>query len=345
MLGVWFGLAMACRQVSRHSGAVLHHPTHQIQLGILRHRLVHRDRDVPGPHRCGCGAAGRPRCRPPSAPRRCCRRARAGGRSAAGRIPATAPGRSRQQHHHAAQRQVHQVRPLPPRPRPGVAERRDAGADQAREALAHRRRVQAQLAAQGAARAVEQHVGAGDQAQRRVPPLRPVQVEHDGALAAVVVPEEQRAFGVRHVAVERPDAARGAPPRRLDLDHLGAQSGEQQAGVFAQLVRYLDHPHAVQHARTGGAQHGPIAASPSAIKRPRPAAALPHAMPASLPRVLHNAFFRPGNRDCRVLSSVGYTGHARAGELTNKMHSARLPVGDVEDQQCTPEPIAPLPPP
>ena len=49
--------------------------------------------------------------------------------------------------------------------------------------------------------------------------------------------------------------AGGVALRRLDLDHLAAQTCEQQAGVFGAFVGDLDHPQAGQHAGAGVAHH------------------------------------------------------------------------------------------
>src|SRR3712207_7859735 len=62
-------------------------------------------------------------------------------------------------------------------------------------------------------------------------PRRRVRVQHDGALAAIVGPEVQRALRVRLVVEERPDAPRRAPLRRLDLHHLRAEPGQDRKRV------------------------------------------------------------------------------------------------------------------
>ena len=59
-----------------------------------------------------------------------------------------------------------------------------------------------------------------------------VQIEHDRALAEVVLPEEEGALGIP-VLVEGPDAAGGAAAGRLDLDDVGAQAGQRQPASSA----------------------------------------------------------------------------------------------------------------
>ena len=70
------------------------------------------------------------------------------------------------------------------------------------------------------------------------------QVEHDRALAAVVLPEEQRALGILAVLIEGPDPTGGIATRRLHLDHVGAQSRQCQPAVLSLFVGQLDDPDA-----------------------------------------------------------------------------------------------------
>ena len=75
-----------------------------------------------------------------------------------------------------------------------------------------------------------------------------LEIEHDRALAAVVVPEEERALGTFLVLVERPDAARGIAAGRLDLDDVGAEPRKRQPAVLRLLVGQLDHADAGERA-------------------------------------------------------------------------------------------------
>src|SRR4029453_2607416 len=81
----------------------------------------------------------------------------------------------------------------------------------------------------------------GDERAEPLAVRRGLQVERDRALAAVVLPEEQRALGILAILVERPDAARRAATRRLHLDDVGAQAREREPAVLGLLVGQLDH--------------------------------------------------------------------------------------------------------
>ena len=110
-----------------------------------------------------------------------------------------------------------------------------------------------------AAARVEQDVGAAEKVQQMLARGRLPQIQHNRFLVPVVVPEEQRAFETRLVFEKRADPPRGVAFRRFDLHHLGAQAGQQQAGIFGALVGDFDDPEAGQHARTGIAHHLPWA--------------------------------------------------------------------------------------
>src|SRR5580658_8660628 len=58
------------------------------------------------------------------------------------------------------------------------------------------------------------------------------------------------------VVEKRPDLAGGRAFGRLDLDHVGAEAGEQKAAVLAELVRDFHDPDPRQHPWSGGADHG-----------------------------------------------------------------------------------------
>src|SRR5207302_7938330 len=90
-----------------------------------------------------------------------------------------------------------------------------------------------------------------------------MQVEDDRALAAVVLPEEQRAFGILAILVEGTDAPRGVPARRLDLDDVGAEPGERQPAGFRLLVGQLDDPTAGERTSHGALQSRRVGREPS----------------------------------------------------------------------------------
>jgi hypothetical protein len=61
---------------------------------------------------------------------------------------------------------------------------------------------------------------------------------------------------MRGVIEERPDLASGRAFGRLDLDHLGAEAGEQKAAVLAELVGDFHDSEPREHPWSGGADHG-----------------------------------------------------------------------------------------
>ena len=79
------------------------------------------------------------------------------------------------------------------------------------------------------------------------------EVERDGALVGVEVPEAQRGLTAGVVGMEGRESTRGVAARRLDLDHVGAEVGEQLAGVVSHFGGEIEHAHAVEscgsHAR------------------------------------------------------------------------------------------------
>jgi len=68
---------------------------------------------------------------------------------------------------------------------------------------------------------LEQDVGLSQERPERLAVRLPIDVEYDRAFAAIVLPEEQRAFRVWPVPVERSDAPCRAAVWRLDLDDIG----------------------------------------------------------------------------------------------------------------------------
>ena len=232
-------LARVTAGLAQHERAP-HHPRHQIDLGGFRHRLVHRARDELALARAeAIEQRGDDRERELLAGD-VDRRATSAARSAADRT-CRRVGIVAAVHHHAAEREMHQVRALEVGPRTVIAERRTRARRSAPgTARDQRRSRQPDLVELAARRRLEQDVGARDERAEALAIFRPLQVEHDRALAAVVVPEEQRALGIRAVLVERADAARGAAAGRLDLDDLGAEARQRQPAVLGLLVGELD---------------------------------------------------------------------------------------------------------
>src|SRR5438270_511876 len=92
----------------------------------------------------------------------------------------------------------------------------------------------------------EEDVGGGDELAGEVQAIGGGEVEGDAALPLVVVPEVERALRAGLVLIERPDPPRRAAARRLDLDHFGAEPGEELAGELAALVGDLEDADAAQ---------------------------------------------------------------------------------------------------
>ncbi len=232
-----------------HHQRAPHDPRHEIDLGGFRHRLVHRARDELAFARAEAIEQ---------------RSDEREGKLLAGdviRVPHLR--RDRRQvvlaarigvvaaiHHDAAEREMNQVRRLEIRPRTVIAERRHARMDQRGEFLRDRILAHAELVELALRRGFEQDVGARDERAEAVVVLLLLEIEHERFLAAVVIPEEERALGTFLVFVERPDLARGVAAGRLDLDDLGAQPRERQPAVLRLLVGELDDANAGERPRT-----------------------------------------------------------------------------------------------
>ena len=241
-------LARVAAGLAQHERTA-HHPGHQVDLGGFRHRLVNGARHpLPLPRTPAEQQGGDDRQRELLAgdvvgvPHlRGDRRqiVRAAGR----RIVAAV-------HHHAAERQVDQVRALEVGPRAVIAEGRHPRDDQGGGLLQQRARAEAARLEFASWGRLQQDVRGGDQRADPIAVVRPVQVEHDRALPPVVLPEEQRALAIFPIFVEGPDTARGATARRLDLDHVGAEPRQGQPAVLRLLVGQLDDADACE--RTSG---------------------------------------------------------------------------------------------
>src|SRR5262249_23072859 len=152
-------------------------------------------------------------------------------------------------HHHATECQMNEVAALVIAPRPFIAEWRHASMDQRRVLPGERVFAEADRIQPYLRRPFEQDVGPGQKRPELLAVRLPLEIEYDRALAAIVLPEEQRAFRVWLVLVERPDAACRVTPRRLDLDHIGAESRQRQPAIFRLLVCRLDYPAARERSR------------------------------------------------------------------------------------------------
>ena len=120
--------------------------------------------------------------------------------------------------------------------------------------LLHERvRTQPQAVQLSPGRGLQQHVGRGDERAELVAVFRLVQIEHDRALAAVVLPEEQGALGIFPVFVEGTDAARGAAAGWLHFDDIGAQTRQRQPTILRLLVGQFDDAEAGERTRAGRA--------------------------------------------------------------------------------------------
>ena len=137
--------------------------------------------------------------------------------------------------------------------RAGAAEGRDLAVDQARVARAQAGPVNAQLGRHAGAQVVDEDVGLAHQALERGQPVGAFQVQRHRLFAAIedveverVAMPERRSHGARVVAAF--DA--------LDLDHFGAQVGEDRAGKRpGQHLAQLQHAHTSQHAHRGRITH------------------------------------------------------------------------------------------
>jgi hypothetical protein len=164
-------------------------------------------------------------------------------------------------HHDASEREVHEVRGLEVGPGPNVTERRHPRDDQGGTLLHQRLRAQPQLVELAPGRRLQQHVGAGHERAEAVAVFRLPQVEHDRALPAVVLPEEQGALGIFAILVEGADTARGAAAWWLHLDNIGTQTRQRQPTVLPLLVGQLDDADAGERTPAGreGAGKGRLA--------------------------------------------------------------------------------------
>src|SRR5207247_3109293 len=100
---------------------------------------------------------------------------------------------------------------------------RHAGVDQCRKPTLQRLGAKAQRIELALGRRLEQNVGGRQQRLKSLAVCLFLESQLDGALAAVVLPEEQRSLGIRLVLVERPDATRRTASRRLHFYDVCAE--------------------------------------------------------------------------------------------------------------------------
>ena len=170
--------------------------------------------------------------------------------------------------------------------RPRRAERRDRGDDQLREAILEARVVQPQPLRLGRRQVLDEDVCLREQIQQQLAALVRLDVEAEAELVGVEVHEREAALAVLEVARVGRDRAGRVTLGVLDLDHLGAEVGEQLAGVGrGEEAAVLDDRDAFQQAPGGlavvglrGQLEAPCCCSRSSfvlLKTPRWRASLP----------------------------------------------------------------------
>ncbi len=144
---------------------------------------------------------------------------------------------------HQAPRRLHGE--VVARPRSQGAHRpvaRDAAVDERRIEGVQRVVVDAPGGGSALAVVLDQDVGAGRQAVQGGPALRLLQVEHQASLVAV----DRQVVGGLAAGKRRAPGAGLVAVRLLDLDHVGAQVGEEHCGEGAR-----EHAGAIEHAHAG----------------------------------------------------------------------------------------------
>jgi hypothetical protein len=128
-----------------------------------------------------------------------------------------------------------------------LSERSDGNVDQPRIDGAQRLEAEAARGHRPGGGVLEDEVGAGDQVQELVARRFAIEVESDAALAAVEGVEVQTLEPRRQSRVERPREPRRAAARRLDLDHVGAQSSQNERSELRARIGQVQHPVWTQH--------------------------------------------------------------------------------------------------
>ena len=137
--------------------------------------------------------------------------------------------------------------------RAGLAERGDGHVDDVRAHGAQRVEAQPEAVHHARAGVLEHEVDGGRQRQEVGATGRLVEVEHDAALAAVVRLEAQTGELVRLTVDDGRLVARRRAARRLDLDHVGTEAGQDERGQFGATVGQVEHPVGREHRRRGRA--------------------------------------------------------------------------------------------
>src|SRR5258705_123750 len=97
-------------------------------------------------------------------------------------------------------------------------------------------------------RALEEDIGAGQQAAQQILSRRATDIESHALLAGVVPPVVETAVGIDRVVDEGAAPAPRASRRRLDLDHARAAVGQELARPLVAAIGQLDHGESVVHA-------------------------------------------------------------------------------------------------
>src|SRR5262249_60177281 len=126
--------------------------------------------------------------------------------------------------------------------RPNVAGRRCASLDHHRLLPGESVFAEAERFKPTLRRRLKQDIGLGQKRPQVLAVDLPIEVEYYRAFAAIVLPEEQRAFRVWLVLVEWADAACWVATGRLDLEHISGESPERQAAIIPHLNRHPDSP-------------------------------------------------------------------------------------------------------
>ena len=111
--------------------------------------------------------------------------------------------------------------------RPRVTEAADRAVHEPRVDLRQRLVTEAELVEHADAEVLHDHVGVADQFAQRVPVGLLLEVEHDAALRAVDAGEVAAVVMLGVALRERAAVAGEVALRRFDLDHVGAEVGEQ----------------------------------------------------------------------------------------------------------------------
>ena len=163
-------------------------------------------------------------------------------------------------HHHSRERLRHGVRAGQVAPRAALAEAADRGVQHFRVVAAHGFVAHAEPGGDAGTEVLDQHVAALRQPCKQRAAFRLLQVERDGALAAVGR-EVDRGVLADALAERAPPVAGGG----LDLEHVGAVLREQHGAVGAgNALRKVEDAQAGVGAVVAGHAPQPVSGLPSA---------------------------------------------------------------------------------